>query len=305
LERLAERGYQFCVIDPEGDYEPSEDAVVLGNAQRPPAVEEVLQLLETPSGGVIINLLGLPLAERPGFFHALFPHLQELRARTGRPHWILVDETHHLLGATWEPAEMALPQALTNMMFVTVHPDFVAPAVLSAVDVCIAVGQAPAETLGQFSGALGLRPPPVHSLSVRPGEVLVWRRHSDAAPFPVRPAPSQTERRRHHRKYAEGELGPDRSFYFRGPEGKLNLRAQNLILFQQLADGVDDATWIYHLRRKDYSRWFRESIKDENLAAEAEAVETAADGSADESRAQIKAAIERHYTLPSAPLSST
>jgi len=46
--------------------------------------------------------------------------------------------------------------------------------------------------------------------------------------------------RRHTRKYAEGELDEDRSFYFRGPEGRLNLRAQNLALFLQIAEGVDN-----------------------------------------------------------------
>jgi hypothetical protein len=299
LERIAEQHYQFCVIDPEGDYETLEGAVVLGNAQRAPTVDEVLQLVESPDNNVVINLLGLPLAYRPGFFHALFPHLQELRTRTGRPHRILVDETHHLLGATWEPAEMALPQALMNMIFITVHPHFVAPAVLSSVGVCIAVGQASGETLKQFSQALGVDLPLVPAFTAQSGEVLVWRRHRKEPPFVVRPTPSTTERRRHHRKYAEGELGPDRSFYFRGPDNKLNLRAQNLILFQQLLDGVDDATWLYHLRRKDYSRWFRDSIKDEALAVEAESIEAAADVPAHESRAWIKAAIEQHYTLPS------
>jgi hypothetical protein len=135
--------------------------------------------------------------------------------------------------------------------------------------------------------------------AIEPGEVLVWHRYSHTAPFRLRPAPSHTDRRRHRRKYAEGELGPDRSFYFRGPEGKLNLRVQNLILFRQIADGVDDATWLYHLRRGDYSQWFSTAIKDEALAAEAKRVEELTDVSPQESRALIKAAIEHHYTLPS------
>lgn len=42
--------------------------------------------------------------------------------------------------------------------------------------------------------------------------------------FVVRVEPSQTERKRHLRKYAEGSLPEDRSFYFRGPQGKLRLR---------------------------------------------------------------------------------
>jgi hypothetical protein len=53
----------------------------------------------------------------------------------------------------------------------------------------------------------------------------------------------------------------DKSFYFRGPAGNLNLRAQNLVLFNQMAEGVDDETWLYHLRRGDHSRWFREASR--------------------------------------------
>jgi hypothetical protein len=41
----------------------------------------------------------------------------------------------------------------------------------------------------------------------------------------------------------------------RGPENALNLRAQNLMIFLQLADGVDDRTWQHHLHAGDYSRW--------------------------------------------------
>jgi len=50
--------------------------------------------------------------------------------------------------------------------------------------------------------------------------------------------------------------------------------AQNLMLFLQIGDGVDDETWQYHLRQGDFSRWFREAIKDENLASAAEQVES-------------------------------
>jgi hypothetical protein len=61
---------------------------------------------------------------------------------------------------------------------------------------------------------------------------------------------------------------------------------------------VDDITWNHHLRRSDYSRWFCKEIKDEELAAEAERVESMDNVAADESRKLIKAAIEERYTLP-------
>ncbi len=78
-----------------------------------------------------------------------------------------------------------------------------------------------------------------------------------------------------------------------------------MILFTQIAEGVDEETWLFHLQQGDYSRWFREAIKDESLAEEVEKIEKSDvyDGlrlhtSASESRDAIKAAIEQRYTLP-------
>ena len=113
-----------------------------------------------------------------------------------------------------------------------------------------------------------------------------------------RDAASQAERRRHRRKYVEGELPPERSFYFRGPQKTLNLRAQNLLLFMQLADGVDDDTWLHHLRQGDYSTWLRTAIKDDTLANEIHDVELDSDLSPAESRQRARAIIEKRYTVP-------
>ena len=78
----------------------------------------------------------------------------------------------------------------------------------------------------------------------------------------------------------------------------MNLRAQNLMLFLQIGDGVDDDTWQYHLHQGDISRWFREGIKDENLASAAERVESLTNVTPQESRALIRTAVEQDYTVP-------
>jgi len=93
-------------------------------------------------------------------------------------------------------------------------------------------------------------------------------------------------------------LAPERSFYFRGPDGKLNLRAFNLITFLQLMEGVDDETWLFHLKNRDFSDWFRREIKDEDLARDAEQVEQSPDASPLESRARFRTLITTRYTLP-------
>ncbi|MBW4447750.1 MAG: HAD-IIB family hydrolase [Spirirestis rafaelensis WJT71-NPBG6] len=298
LERIAEQNYQFCIIDPEGDYENFEGAVVLGDAERSPRITEVLDLLEQPHQNVVVNLLGVALQDRPAFFAELLPILQKMRSRTGRPHWIVVDEAHHQMPSSWNPAELTLPQQLTGMILITVHPDQVAPAALSLIDTILTVGKSPEQNIKQLCEIVGNCPPKLAPQTLEPGEALAWFRAKDAEPLRFRFKPGRTERRRHARKYAEGELGEDKSFYFRGAEGKLNLRAQNLILFTQMAEGVDDETWLYHLQQQDYSRWFREAIKDDSLAEEAAEIEKNAHTSATESRTAIKQAIEQRYTLP-------
>jgi hydroxymethylpyrimidine pyrophosphatase-like HAD family hydrolase len=300
LERLADQGYQFCIVDPEGDYALLEDTIVLGDKERAPTVAGVLDVLEQPKRNVVVNLLGLGLEERPAFFSRLLPGLQDLRSRTGRPHWIVVDEAHHLLPAPSDLVSVTLPRTLSGMMLITVHPEHVAPAVLFSIDVVVGIGRSGADALRAFGEAVGAEPPPTLPSTSGPGEALLWRRRPEECdPIWLRTIPPRSEHRRHVRKYATGELGEDKSFYFRGPAGQLNLRAQNLGVFIQLAAGVDDETWLHHLRSQDYSRWFREAIKDEDLASEAAGVERDPSLPAKDSRDLIKAAIERRYTMPS------
>lgn len=297
LERLGEHKYQYCIIDPEGDYSAFEGAIVLGDANHPPTLEEILQVLKNPRGNAVVNMVGLPLADRPTFFLTLLVRLLDMRSATGRPHWLLIDEAHHLLPSSWEPASLALPPEMDRFILITVHPAEVSPAVLGLVKTVIGVGSNPGETFAELASVTGQTPPSLGGLLRASEEVVAWLRESGEV-VAVRPAPSQVERRRHIRKYAEGELPPERSFYFRGPEGKLNLRAQNLILFMQTADGVDDPTWDHHLKNGDVATWFQRAIKDGELAEEARAIAEQNDLTPAQSRGRIRAAIEKRYTLP-------
>lgn len=297
IERIAERGYQYCVIDPEGDYE-NLGVVCFGDADHAPSIDQVVQLLEKPEESAVINLLGVSIEDRPRVFETVFSELLALRARTGRPHWIVVDETHHMLPQHNLRAGEILGPAVHGLVFITVHPDHVAHDALAVVDHVLVIGNSPGETLRQYGAGAGLRPPPVDPQPLETGEALYWAVTSRAPPLRFTSIPPRTERRRHTRKYAQGELPPDRSFYFRGPDGRLNLRAQNLAIFLQSADGVDDATWIHHLRRGDYSRWFREAIKDEPLAEEVSRIERMRDRPPDETRRLVRQQIEKRYSGP-------
>jgi HAD superfamily hydrolase (TIGR01484 family) len=298
LERLSERGYQFCVLDPEGDFRALPDSVTIGDVEHPPPADEILDLLDRPSQNVVASLVGIPFPDRSLFLRALLPHLLEMRVRTGRPHWIVLDEAHHLAPADRPNDDLVLPHAPQGLLLITVHPSHVAAALLEKVATAIAVGPGADESLTELASALGIPSPPPGPKPLHPGEALMWAPGSREVPAWFAAHPPRAKRRRHVRKYASGALGPDKSFYFRGPGNRLKLRAYNLELFLEMAEGVDDETWLFHLRAGDYSRWFRESIKDPELAHDAELIEQDRTLSPQESRVRVRLALESRYTAP-------
>ena len=86
----------------------------------------------------------------------------------------------------------------------------------------------------------------------------------------------------------------DNSFIFRGEDGRLHLVANNLIMFQHIAEGIDIETWLYHLHRKDFTNWFRKTIHDEDLARVGEEAERMKD--APGSRQLVLDFIAQKYT---------
>jgi hypothetical protein len=74
-----------------------EHAVCIGDASKPPTIEEVLRLLRETGLNLVINEVGLNLSGRQRLFDSLITAMAELRARTGRPQWLLIDEAHHVL----------------------------------------------------------------------------------------------------------------------------------------------------------------------------------------------------------------
>jgi hydroxymethylpyrimidine pyrophosphatase-like HAD family hydrolase len=296
IERLVEREYQLCVFDPEGDYHGLGHLLAAGSEDAEPSAETLMSTLRKPDQSAAVNLVGVPLERRPAVFRTLLAPLLELRSRTGRPHWIIIDEAHHVLPRDGPPIPFAWPKNLTNLFLASTSPGRIDRAILGSIDLALVLGQDADAKLRAFGAAAGWILPEDAAPPVNRGEALIWPKNEK--PWRARIIPGRAEGLRHASKYAAGEIGPGMEFYFRGPEGKLNLRATNLITFVQLAAGVDPETWSYHLRRGEYSRWFRDAIRSEELALEAERIEKDRKLSPAESLAQIRRAIESRFTLP-------
>jgi HAD superfamily hydrolase (TIGR01484 family) len=296
LEELVQHGYQFCLIDPEGDYDGFTDALSFGSAKEPPDTKAIFRALEFPKQSVVVNLLGVKVDDRAASFASLLPHIIDLRARSARPHWLIIDEAHHLLPSSWTPANAMVPQLVESTILITVHPEHVAKVALQSVDIVVAIGKT--QVFRSFAEALEIQPPSHTVAELKQGEAQVWFPKLQKDVVRVKAPRSTRERLRHVRQYAEGELSRDQSFYFRGRESKLNLRAQNLKTFLQLAEGVDDETWMFHLRRGDYSTWFETMIKDNELKRQTADIEQDQNLSPRESRERIKQVVEARYTAP-------
>jgi hypothetical protein len=308
VERLTAAGRSMCLLDPEGDYETLselEGVVVLGGKAEHalPTSEDLDQLLRRPRAGVVLNLSAMSMDEKVAYATKVLSTVSAVRSKTGMPHWVIIDEAHHLFPADGSSAAEWLRPGVEPLCLITLGVDDLArrahPLVTAIASTELEAFEAALATVNSERGAdtaIGL---PGHEPLAR-GEAALWIARPPA-PEPravqFRVARRQVGHRRHVRKYVEGELPPERSFYFRGPDGALKLRAANLVRFRELAEGVDDATWEFHLRKGHYSQWMANVIKDPELGREVAGIEENAALSPADSRMALLNAVRRRYAI--------
>jgi HAD superfamily hydrolase (TIGR01484 family) len=304
VERLLAARRSLCLLDPEGDHQGLADlegVVTFGGKahQMLPAPDELEPLLRQPASRLVLNLSSMAMGEKVQYAAQVLATVAAVRGATGLPHWLVVDEVHHIAPAEGSPAAELLRAGGESLAMITLSADLLARDVWPAVT---HVASTDLEAFGAGLAALraGGRArgdtPALGSSPLERGEAVLGTLGSlEVTRFRV--AQRQVHHQRHARKYAEGELPPDRSFYFRGPRDAMRLRAANLKRFAELAEGVDDDTWLHHLRRGDYSQWVREMIKDAALADEVAEVERRSVRNGAESRRHVLEAMRRRYSI--------
>lgn len=295
IEKLIAKAYQFCLVDPEGDYQDLPGILTIGDGDHPPLISEVTGLLSRADENVIVCILAVPLNDRPAYFGKLAHAIAVLRRSTGHPHFLIMDEAHHLMPRHHNNGPIDFPMDFNSFLVITTRPELLDVELVKGINTAMVMGEAPDQTMHSVARILSADLPLPSHLNFQKGDVLVWQKNRPQLRL-VRGDMPGTLLMRHKRKYATGDMGYN-SFYFNGPAHRLNLKANNLMMFIQMGSGVDDDTWNYHLQRHDYSNWFRNSVKDEKLARSAESIENK-DGDTWASRRAIFKAITERYTLP-------
>jgi hypothetical protein len=237
VERLVNRRYSVCVIDPEGDYG------VLGAFPGVSSVEvrdeaewrRALERLDyDTSASIVLDLSGLDHITKSVLIEAGLSLTHERRRRSGLPHWVVLDEAHYWGG----------PRGLDDMglnskgfCLVTYRASALADSVWKAIDLLLIGHTTPATELDRLR-AVFAHSPTRDLVSILPtipgGEFLLVERDCESRALTFVAMPRTTSHVRHLGKYADGRLPAHRC----------------------------------HAARGDFSRWLREVFADRELGGQ-------------------------------------
>ena len=267
-EQMINLGYSVLLIDPEGDHAELgilRNTLLVGDTGRLPSPQELVRIIEHERSVV----LDLSVAQQDVTNYMIDVHHQ-LRARreqTGLPHWFVIDEAHRPLG---------LSDAVHDWGYclATYQPNGLNP-----------------HTINTMEWHLQL-------LHEQRGQALLTPIHDGGHPTRVCIAARATSHVRHHHKYTDADLPPERGFHFRTDHGRTGVVATNLRQFLTAIQHCDPAVIRHHTRNGDFSRWVRDVLRDPGLASQLRHIEySAASGGVELIRTEMLDAVTSRYTL--------
>jgi HAD superfamily hydrolase (TIGR01484 family) len=199
VERLAQAGRAFCLLDADGDHESLgelEGVLVLGgkSEQSLPTAEELAQLLRRPAGRLVLNLSHLTMPEKALYATQTLRAVAGVRRAQGLPHWLIIDEAHHIVPAEGSPAAELLLMAGHPLALTTPTAEHIAREVRHTVgDLAATDTESFRQGLRTLAADRGDRGPrPGVGANLEPGEALLATL-GDGAPRAVRFAVDRRE----------------------------------------------------------------------------------------------------------------
>ena len=283
-EELFRLDYQVCVIDPEGDYSAlaaSTHCLHLGSAQAAlPSIPDLINLIEWHAVSMVLDLSTRSSDERQAYVLEFLHALRGVRARRGRPHWILIDEAQYFCPREGgELTDLLLESLLEGLSvgLVTYCPSQLSPLLIEKLDDCLLTRlRNPLEIealepylskasenhlLGTQLAGLAVGQAYLCSNAFRP---LTADLHS---PVRFQVGPRAIPHIRHLQKYLRSPLPSHKRFYFCDPNGiNLGVSAASLWEFRELLSVVQSDSLQYHQLRGDFEHWILNVLGDSELA---------------------------------------
>lgn len=279
-ERWLAQRYTICLFDAEGDYSELEalpGVLLLGADGRMPDVEDLVRVMRHADVSVIVDMVRLPLEQKRAFVRSALPALFAMRRDCGLPHRVVLDEAHYFLCED-ECAE-GLVERDSGLLLVSYRLRDLDAHVLAAMETVVATRDtdaAAAKALRELSRGQGSDAEWARMLAEIPPDCASLLPALDEPirePRAFRASLRQTRHVRHRHKYLDVPIRKGREFRFEFENGAQSSVARSL---QELVDqlGALPADRIGgHIRRGDLSRWLRDVLRDDTLAADVAALE--------------------------------
>jgi hypothetical protein len=300
-EQLIRLGYSVVVMDPEGDHAGLGGlGSVLVTRGPPPTADALAGMVRHHAGGVVVDLSALRAEEKAGYLEAAHRELEAVRASTGLPHWLVIDEAQVPLAR--DTATLFEPAA-TGYCLVTHRPQDLRPEALLAVDVLITLpcGE-PAGQAADLIAAVGAMPHAEAAALLSeagPGQAVLVSREQPGTGLVFSVGPRETAHMRHWHKYSDGQLSAGRRFYFRqNRDTPTGTSAASIGELERELRYGDDAIVAHHSQQADFSRWVAGVLGDPPLAAAIAEVEDhvrSGTASAADGRRRLISAIHDRY----------
>jgi hydroxymethylpyrimidine pyrophosphatase-like HAD family hydrolase len=308
-EELLDRGYQICIVDPEGDYLSLGDrphVLALGRHLPLPDPTALSRLLRGESLSLVLSLNALSLKDQITYFSAALCEIEGCRAETGLPHWLLVDEAQYFFPEA-APACRHLKSRTGNVLFITHRPGMLAPAIHDMVQGHLTTRTSLDDERYFVTSLLQERGPldlvaadalasvdlPWAGLLVEDQQAPRWQIFT--------PGQRITEHTHHARKYADTQLPEDQAFRFLHTGEGRPVLAHNVAEFYAALQSLPPASLRHHLISGDFSRWAADVLGNQRLGSSLRRIERTTATGATVSRAEILACIDAEYAI-STPL---
>jgi hydroxymethylpyrimidine pyrophosphatase-like HAD family hydrolase len=316
-ERLIQLGYSVCILDPEGDHTDLgilRGVVTAGGVERPPSPDQLNRLLRHRFGSVVVDLSLMPASERAGYMRTALKGLHQLRAETGLPHWILLDEAHVPIGSAGI-ATAGFDLSDKGYCLVTHRPQELHERALKEIDAVVVFPRMDLKALAPVLNSANVDAPALREaarlLADKPrGQAVLVRPSSTGSAQAFSVHLRLTPHVRHLHKYAEAQLPFDRRFFFRRGAQDTGRSAGNLSELDRMLRYQDGEVVKHHAIHGDFSRWIRDVLQDAALAETISNVErdltpSVSAPAVEAARVRLLRAIEERYLdrshLPQAP----
>jgi hydroxymethylpyrimidine pyrophosphatase-like HAD family hydrolase len=261
-ERIMDRGYRLCIVDPEGDYPPlgqRPHVLVLGTDLPLPDPVRLPNVLRDEPVSLILNLAQLSQADKLAYVERALPCLEAGRTASGIPHWIMIDEAHYFLNGR-AARSRRFDAGTGGYIFVTYRPSLLAATVHDAVSVHLVTQTSVEEEryfltgLLQARGPGGASPADVLARLIDRRAALLLQTDAGSTLQTFVPASRATAQAHHGRKYADTRLPDDKAFRFLQANSTSPI-AHSVAEFCTTVQAVPPASLRHHLLSGDFSRW--------------------------------------------------